>query len=88
MYKHRINGKEWFPVETKREVAMIYAVKLSDLVNGTICYKKARDYAAAWELKKRTDADCEPYWEFGVDFETEVVEVDDDFDFENQSELN
>lgn len=65
----------------------MYAVKCVNLCNDpeTVYYYKARDYADACEIRRRFILACEGYWEQDQDYTSDVVQVDDDFDFENQN---
>lgn len=68
----------------------MYAVKFVNLINNNVeHYTKCNDYTDAWdklrwEVRELEDAG----WVEGEDFTAEVTEVDDNFDFENQSEWN
>ena len=68
----------------------MYAVEFTNLINGgnkhnTMC----RDYANAWDTLRYEVQEMEAAgWVEGEDFTTEVTEVDDDFDFDNQPEFN
>lgn len=68
----------------------MYAVKMTNLIVSSLAehFIKARDFADACEILRRAREGMNEGWEEGTDYTLEVVEVDDDFDFENQPEWN
>ena len=79
--------------ETVRRRIAMYAVKSTNLLvtPNTVCYTKSHDYLDACDIKRRIQADMEDMgdaWELGEDYTLEIVEVDDDFDFDNQPDWN
>jgi hypothetical protein len=68
----------------------MYAVKKTNLIISPVAeyFIKAHDFADACEILRRVRAGMNDSWEEGTDYTAEVVEVDDDFDFENQPDWN
>ena len=68
----------------------MYAVKCVNLCNNpaTVYHYKAHDYVDACEIRRRVEREIGDAWEYGTDYTLEIVEVEDDFDFENQPEWN
>lgn len=68
----------------------MYAVKKTNLIVSSAAeyFIKARDFADACEILRRVREGMNESWEEGIDYTAEVVEVDDDFDFENQPDWN
>lgn len=68
----------------------MYAVKATNLTVFPVAehFIKARDFADACEGLRRVREWMNGSWEEGTDYTAEIVEVDDDFDFENQPEWN
>ena len=65
------------------------AIEFKNLHTGNSSFTPARDYADAYSRKRFEDADLEASdWHYGEDFVSEVVEIDDDFDFDNQPDWN
>lgn len=68
----------------------MYAVKMTNLTVSPArdYFIAARDYVDACDIRRRECHEMDSAWEEGTDYTAEVVEVDDDFDFENQPEWN
>ena len=68
----------------------MYAVKTTNLTVSPVAehFIKARDFVDACEILRRAREEMNESWEEGTDYDAEVVEVDDDFDFENQPAWN
>ena len=68
----------------------MYAVKMTNLTVSPEAeyFIAARDYANACDILRSECREMDSAWEEGIDYTAEVVEVDDDFDFENQPEWN
>lgn len=68
----------------------MYAVKMTNLTCSPASeyFIAARDYVDALDILRRECREMTGEWEEGADYTAEVVEVDDDFDFENQPEWN
>ena len=68
----------------------MFAVKTVNLTtaNKSEHFEAAINYADACQTMRRTIADMECAWVQGIDYEIDVVEVDDDFDFDDQSDRN
>jgi len=65
------------------------AIEFKNLHTGKASYTPARSYADAYSKKRFEDADLEANdWHYGEDFISEVVEIDDNFDFDNQPDWN
>lgn len=64
----------------------MFAVKFTNLFNGREHYTHARDFEDAWDILRTEVRDSA--WTLGEDYDAEVVEVDDDFDFEDQPDWN
>lgn len=68
----------------------MYAVKATNLTVSPVAehFIKARDFADACEILRRTREEMNGSWEEGTDYTAEVVEVNDDFDFDGQPDWN
>lgn len=68
----------------------MYAVKATNLTVSPVAehFIKAHDFADACEILRRAREEMNESWEEGTDYTAEVVEVADDFDFENQPDWN
>lgn len=66
----------------------MFAVKSVNLLvaDKTEHFQPANGYVDACQIMRQIEADSA--WIKGVDYELEIVEVDDDFDFDNQPEWN
>lgn len=66
---------------------MIYAVKTTNLFNGSTRYTKASSLTDAIFKKGIENSIMKDSWDDG-EFTVDIVEVNDDFDFQNQSDFN
>jgi hypothetical protein len=67
----------------------MYAVKVTNLLaNGIAHFIPAKGYADACQTRRIERAAIGAFWEEGTEFTVEVEEVEDDFDFEGQSDWN
>lgn len=68
----------------------MYAVKMTNLTVSPAAdhFISAHDYADAWDILRRECREMTEEWEEGTDYTADIVEVNDDFDFENQPDWN
>ena len=66
----------------------MFAVKTTNLHNGINHFEAARNYSDACDLMRRIIREVEPEWVSGIDYQIEVVEIEEDFDFDNQPDFN
>jgi len=63
-------------------------VKSVNLLTNCEHYTKCHDYVDACEKMRRMLAEMAEAWVEGEDYTVEIVDVDDDFDFEDQPDWN
>lgn len=66
----------------------MFAVKTVNLITSATHYTPARDYADACQMMREFVRDCDPAWVENVDYKIDVVEVENDFNFEDQPDFN
>lgn len=67
----------------------MFAIRVENYLTGSVYYTKCSDYASACQRMREIEADMlDASWIEGEDYQLCVVEVPDDFDFDNQKEWN